>query len=36
MADWWWADPIAALVVALVAANEARENFEEAREWVDG
>ena len=34
VADWWWADPIAALVVAVVAANEARENFEEAREWA--
>ncbi len=33
MADWWWADPIAALVVAVVAANEARANLEEAREW---
>jgi len=32
--DWWWADPIAALVVAVVAANEARENFEESREWA--
>jgi len=31
--DWWWADPMAALVVAVVAANEARENFGEAREW---
>ena len=33
--DWWWADPMAALVVAVVAANEARENFEEAREWAE-
>jgi divalent metal cation (Fe/Co/Zn/Cd) transporter len=23
--DWWWADPLAALVVSVVAANEARE-----------
>jgi len=29
---WWWADPAAALVVALAAANEARENLEEARD----
>jgi len=29
---WWWADPLAALVVALAAFNEARENWEEARE----
>ena len=33
MVGWWWADPIAALVVAVVAASEARENFEESREW---
>ncbi len=31
---WWWADPIAALLVALVAVNEARENFEESRGWA--
>ena len=30
--DWWWADPAAALLVALVAANEAQENWQEARE----
>lgn len=29
---WWWADPAAALVVALAAANEARENHAEAAE----
>lgn len=29
---WWWADPLAALVVAVVALNEARENLEEAAE----
>jgi divalent metal cation (Fe/Co/Zn/Cd) transporter len=29
---WWWADPSAAFVVALFAANEARENWEEAGE----
>ncbi len=29
---WWWADPAAALVVAMAAANEARENWEEASE----
>lgn len=29
---WWWADPAAALMVAAVAGNEARENWEEAAE----
>jgi divalent metal cation (Fe/Co/Zn/Cd) transporter len=29
---WWWADPTAALIVAVAAANEARENWEEASE----
>jgi divalent metal cation (Fe/Co/Zn/Cd) transporter len=29
---WWWADPAAALVVAIAAANEARENRAEAAE----
>lgn len=29
---WWWADPAAALIVALAAFNEARENLGEARE----
>jgi divalent metal cation (Fe/Co/Zn/Cd) transporter len=28
LAGWWWADPAAALVVALAAANEAREAWE--------
>ena len=27
---WWWADPAAAIIVALVAAREAREGWEEA------
>lgn len=27
---WWWADPAAALVIAVAALNEARENWEEA------
>ncbi|MEX2419961.1 MAG: cation transporter [Acidimicrobiia bacterium] len=27
---WWWADPIATLLVALVAANEARDNWDDA------
>ncbi len=27
---WWWADPAAAVVVAVAALNEARENWEEA------
>ena len=31
---WWWADPLTALVVALVCVSEARENFEEAVEWA--
>jgi divalent metal cation (Fe/Co/Zn/Cd) transporter len=29
---WWWADPAAALMVAVFAANEARENWREAGE----
>ncbi len=29
---WWWADPAAALVVAVFAFNEARENWREAAE----
>ncbi len=29
---WWWADPAAALLVALVAAKESRESWREARE----
>ena len=28
---WWWADPIAAILVAIAALNETRENREEAR-----
>lgn len=32
---WWWADPVAALVVAVAAINEARENLEEAKELVE-
>ena len=27
---WWWADPAAALLVAVAAVNEARENWNEA------
>ena len=27
---WWWADPLATLLVALVAVNEAREHWHEA------
>jgi divalent metal cation (Fe/Co/Zn/Cd) transporter len=30
---WWWADPVATLLVAAVAANEAREHW---RGEVDG
>jgi divalent metal cation (Fe/Co/Zn/Cd) transporter len=29
---WWWADPAAAILVALAAFNEARENWNEANE----
>jgi divalent metal cation (Fe/Co/Zn/Cd) transporter len=29
---WWWADPLAALVVGIAAANEARETWAEAEE----
>lgn len=34
--EWWWADPGAALVVALVALNEGREAWEEAGEIYAG
>jgi divalent metal cation (Fe/Co/Zn/Cd) transporter len=27
---WWWADPVATLLVALVAASEARDNWNDA------
>ena len=27
LAGWWWADPLAAAIVGLVALNEARENW---------
>jgi divalent metal cation (Fe/Co/Zn/Cd) transporter len=33
--DWWWADPAAALVVAIAAAGEAHENWEEAEEYAE-
>jgi divalent metal cation (Fe/Co/Zn/Cd) transporter len=29
---WWWADPLAALIVAVAAANESREILREVRE----
>jgi divalent metal cation (Fe/Co/Zn/Cd) transporter len=32
MLDWWWADPLAALLIAVVAWREARENWLEAGE----
>lgn len=35
VAGWWWADPSAALLVAVAAANEARENWEEAVELLE-
>jgi divalent metal cation (Fe/Co/Zn/Cd) transporter len=28
--DWWWADPVAALAVAVIALREGREHWEEA------
>lgn len=31
---WWWADPVAAILVALAALNEMRENLEGAREMA--
>jgi len=30
--SWWWADPAAALLVGVAAANEARKNWREASE----
>ena len=33
-AGWWWADPAAALLVAIAALNEARENWAEADEFA--
>lgn len=35
-AGWWWADPLAGLLVALAALNEARETWEEAEEIEEG
>lgn len=32
---WWWADPVAALFVAVAAVNEAKENLEEAAELLE-
>jgi divalent metal cation (Fe/Co/Zn/Cd) transporter len=34
-AGWWWADPVAGLLVAVAALNEARETWSEAREIDD-
>ena len=31
---WWWADPVAGLLVAIAAVNEARESWHEASELV--
>lgn len=31
---WWWADPSAALLVAVAAGNEARETWQESAEFV--
>jgi len=33
---WWWADPTSALLVAVAALNEAKENLEEAGELASG
>jgi divalent metal cation (Fe/Co/Zn/Cd) transporter len=33
--EWWWADPAAALLVAFAAANEAKENWEEASQYAE-
>ena len=30
--DWWWADPVAGLLVALIAFHEGKEHWEEAEE----
>jgi divalent metal cation (Fe/Co/Zn/Cd) transporter len=27
LVGWWWADPVAAGIVGLIALNEARENW---------
>jgi divalent metal cation (Fe/Co/Zn/Cd) transporter len=32
---WWWADPLTALVVAVICVSEARENLAESREWAE-
>lgn len=32
---WWWADPVAAILVALAAFNEARENWAEEAPTAD-
>lgn len=31
---WWWADPVAGLLVAVAASNEARETWEESKLFV--
>lgn len=31
---WWWADPLAGLLIAGIAVREALESFEEAREFA--
>jgi len=35
-AGWWWADPVAGMLVAVAAANEARETLAEARSMSAG
>ncbi|HSJ33892.1 MAG TPA: cation transporter [Acidimicrobiia bacterium] len=34
--DWWWADPLAGLLIAVIALREARESFEDAGEFSEG
>lgn len=32
---WWWADPLAGLLIAFIAVREGRESLEEAREFSE-
>lgn len=36
LVGWWWADPLAGLLIAGIAVREARESFEEAAELSGG
>jgi divalent metal cation (Fe/Co/Zn/Cd) transporter len=33
-ADWWWADPLAALVISVIALREGAEHWKEARDMT--